>query len=140
MKKSVLLFATIATFAILFLNSCKKNAEPDPTSPTTTDPRTKFDFTWLNSENSVDFGPATYNVSISDSSDASYIMLSFLYGFNKRTYATVSGNNFTIPTQVVMGNNVSGTGVLTTANQINIAYLVQTTLTHFDTISAVLTK
>lgn len=139
MKKIFSLALATAIFGTLFFASCSKEEEPEP-SPGTTDPRDKFNAVWFNSENSVDFGPSTYNVTISDSSNASYIMFGFLYGYNKRIYATVGGNSFNIPGQLVSGNTVTGSGTLVNADQINMTYIVQTTGSHWDTVSCVLTK
>jgi hypothetical protein len=140
MKKTFTLLAAALIGFTLFLNSCKKEEDPEPTTSGSTDPRDRFVATWFNSENSIDFGPSTYNVTVSDSSNSSYIMFGFLYGFNKRIYATVGGNSFNIPSQLVSGNNVTGSGTLTNSNQINMTYIVQTTGTHWDTVTCVLTK
>lgn len=139
MKKLISFSLATAIFGTLFLSSCSKEEDPEP-SPGTTDPRDRFTHTWYNSENSVDFGAANYNVTVSDSSNSSYIMFGFLYGFNTRIYATFGGNSFTIPSQLVSGNNVSGSGTLTNANQINMTYIVQTTGSHWDTVTCVMTK
>lgn len=140
MKKIFSIAAAGILFGTLFLTSCSKSDDPQPVDPGNTDARAKFRGTWAISENSVDFGPSTYNLSIADSSNASYILMSYLYGFNKKAYATFSGNNFTIPVQTIQGNNVSGSGTLTNANRIDMRYLVQTTGTHYDTVTAILTK
>lgn len=139
MKKIIQLFLATVLFGGLILTSC--NQQDDPTvTPTNTDPREKFHGNWAVSENSKDYGTSTYNCTITDSSQASYIFIAYLYGFNKKAYSTVSGNNLTIPTQIIQGNSLSGNGVLSNANQINLTYYVQTTGTHYDTITAVLTK
>lgn len=140
MKKFLSLSVAATLFGILFFTSCSKNEEPEPTTSTNTDPRARFHGNWAVSENSKDYGPSTYNLTITDSSNSTHILISYLYGFNKKTYATVSGNNFTIPTQSIQGNNVSGSGVLTNANRIDLKYTVQTTGTHYDSVTAVLTK
>jgi hypothetical protein len=140
MKKILSLSAAATLFGILFLTSCAKNEEPEPTTPTSSDPRARFHGNWAVSEDSKDYGPSTYNLTIADSSNSTHILFSYLYGFNKKTYATVSGNNIIIPVQVIQGNNVSGSGALTNANRIDLSYLVQTTGTHYDTVKYVLTK
>jgi hypothetical protein len=139
MKKLFSLLSITAISFSLFMVSCSKEEEPEP-STGSTDPRAKFVATWQNDENSQDFGTSSYPVIVSDSSNASYIMFGFLYGFNKRVYATVGGNSFNIPTQLISGSNVSGSGTLTNADQINMTYIVQTTGTHWDTVTCVLTK
>ncbi len=135
MKKLISFISAASLFGILFFTSCSKQEDPAPTTSSPT-----FVGNWRISENSKDYGPSTYNVTIADSSNASYIQIAYLYNLNKKTYATVSGNNFTIPKQLIQGNYVSGTGVLTNANRIDMKYLVQTTGTHYDTLTAGLTK
>ena len=132
MKKILELLIVSALFGVLLLTSCTKQDTPAPT-PT-------FIGTWHVSEKSKDYGTSTYNCTISDSSDATHLLFAYLYGFNKKTYGTPSGSNLTIPTQTIQGNSVSGSGVLANANQINLSYLVRTTSTHYDTVTAVLTK
>lgn len=140
MKKVIELSIALALFGALFLTSCNPQDDPAAT-PTSTDPRAKFHGNWHVAENSKDFGTSTYNCTITDSSDASHILIAYLYAFNKKVYATTSGNYFTIPSQIIQGNSVSANnGVLANANQINLTYLVQTTLSHYDTVTAVLTK
>ncbi|MGQ0828248.1 MAG: hypothetical protein ACT4ON_07625 [Bacteroidota bacterium] len=140
MKNLLSLFAALL-FGTLLITSCAKE-DPEPVTPDNSDPRARLIGNWFVSESSSDYPPPpyTYNCSITDSSNASYIFLSYLYGFTKKTYATVNGNNFTIPTQLIEGKNVSGTGVLTSANRISLNYLVQKTTTDYDTVRAVLTK
>ena len=132
MKKVIELSLTTALFGVLILTSCSKQDAPAPT-PT-------FIGTWHVSENSKDYGASTYNCTISDSSDATHLLFTYLYGFNKKIYGTHSGSNVTIPSQSVQGNSVSGSGVLANANRINLSYWVRTTTTHYDTVTAVLTK
>lgn len=136
--KKIFLFASAAILmGTLFLSSCAKT---DDVNPTTGDAREKFLANWYVSENSVDFGTSTYNVTITDSTNASYILFAYLYGYNRKISATVSGNNFSIPAQTIQGNTVSGSGTLTSTNRIDMTYLVRTTGTHYDTVRAVLTK
>jgi hypothetical protein len=140
--KKIRIFATaIALTGIMFLGSCAEEETPEPTDPGgSTDPRAKFNGLWSISENSQDFGTSTYNVTVTDSTNENYILAAYLYGFNKKVYATVSGNNFTIPVQLISGNNVSGNGTLINSTQVNMTYYVQSTSTHIDTVTAVLTK
>jgi len=139
MKNLTNLSIATVLFGSLLLASCAKTEDPSAT-PTSSDPREKFNGNWHVSENSTDFGTSTYNCTITDSSDATHILIAYLYGFNKKAYSTVSGNNMSIPSQIIQGNSLSGNGVLANANQINLTYLVRTTTTHYDTITAVLTK
>jgi len=128
-KLSVKIF--VVSF-LLFLASCAK--EDDNSNNTLGG----FAGNWALNENSNDFGPATYNVSITDTS--SNINIAYLYGFNKKIFGLVSGNNFTIPVQPIQGSNVSGVGSLTTTTRIDMTYYVQSTASHYDTIVAVLNK
>lgn len=138
MKKIISASVALILFGTLFLASCAK--QDDPATPANSDPREKFCSNWQVSENSKDYGASTYNCTISDGTDDSHILFAFLYGFNSKTNASVNGNNFTIPSQLIQGHNVSGGGVLSNANRINMTYLVQNTATHYDTIKAVFTK
>jgi hypothetical protein len=139
MKKVIELSFAALLFSSLLLTSCSTQDDPTAT-PANTDPRDKFHGNWAVSENSKDYGPSTYNCTISDSSEASYIFIAYLYGFNKKIYSTVSGSTFSIPTQTIQGSNVSGNGILANATHINLTYYVKTTSTHYDTITATLTK
>ena len=140
LKKTLSIAFTVAISGALLLTSCSKQDDPAAT-PNNSDPRAKFNGLWHVAENSKDFGTATYNCTITDSSNTTHILFAYLYGFNKKAYGTVNGNNFTIPAQTIQGNSISSTSaVLTNANQINLKYLVQTTSSHYDTVIAVLTK
>ncbi len=140
MKKAIKISLGALLLGSLFLASCAKQDDPS-NNPSTGDPREKFHGNWHVSENSKDFGASTYNCTISDSSDASHILIAYLYNFNKKVYASPSGSNFTIPSQIIEGTSISANNcVLSNANQINMTYFVRTTTTHYDTITAVLTK
>lgn len=141
MKKLISFSLTLTLFAILFFTSCAKEDPATPDDPASTDPRAKFHGHWFVSENSQDFGSSSYYCDLKDSTDGTHLLFACLYGFNKNTYATVSGNNFTITTpQLIQGNYISGNGTLASTNQINMKYIVQSTGTHYDTVTAVLTK
>ncbi len=141
LKRTISIAFTAALFGALLLTSCSKQDDPAAPTPSNSDPREKFNGLWHVAENSKDFGTSTYNCTITDSSNSTHILFAYLYGFNKKAYGTVNGNNFTIPAQTIQGNSISTTSaVLTNANQINLKYLVQTTSTHYDTVTAVLTK
>lgn len=139
MKKAVNLLLAAAFIGTLFLASCAPEEDPQVT-PENSDPRDKFHGNWTVSENSVDYGASTYNCTITDSSASPYIFIAYLYGFNKKIYSSVSGSSFSIPSQIVQGNSVTGSGVLVNANQINLTYYVQTSISHTDTVTATLTK
>jgi len=139
MKKIFSLSLTASLFGVLFFSSCAKE-DNSLAEPSNSDARTKFLGTWYVSENSKDYGASTYNVTTTDSSDASHILLANLYGFSKKTYGDVSGNNVYIPQQIISGSKISGTGTLINNNRINLSYLVQTSTNHYDTVTAVFTK
>lgn len=139
MKQTIKFLFAATLIGTLFLTSCAPEDDPEVT-PESSDPRAKFHGNWAVSENSNDFGSSTYNCTITDSSASPYIFMAYLYGFNKKVYSSVSGNNLTIPSQIIQGNSVSGSGTLTNANQVNLTYYVQTSLSHYDTVTATLTK
>ncbi len=139
MKKLFLFASTAVLASTLFLASCSKTEDP-AANPASSDPRARFLANWYIQENSSDFGPSTYYVNIIDSSNASYIMFKYLYGYHTRVGATFNGNNFTIPTQTIEGNIVSGTGTLSNSSRIDMTYLVRTAGSSYDTVRAVLTK
>lgn len=139
MKKVIHFLLGATLLSTLFLTSCATDETEEPT-PASTDPREKFHGNWQVSENSTDFGASTYNCTITDSSSAPYVFIAYLYGFNKKTYASISGNSITIPIQIIQGQNVSGNGTLINADQINLTYYVKTSSVHYDTITATLTK
>lgn len=139
MKKAARLLTLITVCGVLFFSSCTKDDGTDPDDPTADD-QTKFKGNWAVSEVSKDFGSSTYNLTIADSSNASYVLIAYLYSFRKKTYATVNGNSMTIPTQIIEGNEVSGNGTLENSKRISLKYFVKSTKTHYDTVTAVLTK
>ena len=134
MKKAISVLSAAVVLAMLTFTSCEKDDDPQSTTAP------NINGVWSMSENSQDFGTSVYNVSITDSSDASHKLIANMYGFNKKIYATVSGNSLIIPTQLVEGNNVSGNGSLVSASRINLTYRVQSSSAHTDIVTAVLTK
>jgi hypothetical protein len=137
MKKITQFLAAGILFGLIFLSSCAKEETPGPSS---SDPRAAFNGHWFISEQSSASGSGSYYVDITDSSNASFILFAYLYGYQTKVRATVSGTVLTIPSQVVEGNNVSGSGTLTNANQINMNYLVWLGGSSYDTVKAVLSK
>lgn len=126
MQKLVTPFA----IALLFFASCSKNEEIIlPNS---------FAGNWNNVENTSVTGTARYPVAIEAIEDPT-ILFSYLYGFQEKITATVSDNSFEIPTQIIEGSSVSGSGVKVTSSQINMSYVVDNGLFK-DTVSAVLTQ
>lgn len=139
MKKSIQFLFAGSLFTLLFLASCAKE-DPEESGPVSSDPRAAFHGHWLIAEHSSVTGNSSYYVDITDSTNASFMLFSYLNGYHTKIRATVSGSNFSIPSQVVEGNNVSGGGTLTNANQINMSYLVWLGGSSYDTITASLTK
>ena len=138
MKKLISISLAAILLGVLFFSSCAKEDPATPNDPS--DPRAKFHGHWYVTENSQDFGASTYYSDITDSTNASFILLSGLYGYNVKTHATVSGSNFSIPSQAFPAGTISGNGVYTNSTLINLTYYVRTTTTHYDTITASLTK
>ncbi len=139
MKKLIQFAAASVLLGTVILSSCSKTDDP-ATSPSTAAPRDRFHGSWFNSENSVDNGTASYPVTVADSSNSSYIMFAYIYGFNRKAYATYSGNSFTFPAQTIQGLQLTGSGTLTNTNRIDMTYLVKSSSTHWDTVRCVLTK
>lgn len=140
MKKVANLFALITVCGILFFSSCAKEDDIIPDDPGTDD-HSKYIGNWSVSEKSKDNGSSKYTVTISDSTNPSFLQIAFLYGLNKqKTYFTVNGNSVTIPEQVNAGLKLKGTGSLDNTRQITLNYVVQITKTHFDTVKSVLSK
>lgn len=135
MKKTVSISTAVILFGSIFLASCSKTEDPAPTTSSTNN---SFSGNWHNSENSILNGANTYPLTI-EQTNSSTISFVYLYGFSTKINATVSGNNFTIPTQTIEGTNVSGSGVLANSNQINMMYTVNDGL-YIDSVTAVLTK
>lgn len=138
MKKLISISLAATLFGVLFFSSCAKEDPATPNDPS--DPRAKFHGHWYVTENSQDFGASTYYSDITDSTNASFILLSGLYGYNVKTHATVSGSNFSIPSQPFPVGSISGSGVLSNSTHINLTYYVRTSTTHYDTVTATLTK
>jgi hypothetical protein len=66
-------------------------------------------------------------------------VFTYLYGFHTKVSGNVTNNSFTIPSQIIEGNSVSGSGMLVNPNQINMQYFVYNGLNN-DSVSVILTK
>jgi len=132
---TILIFSTLT----LILNSCSKENDPTPVTTTSSSPNAKFLGKWYISEKSTQYGSSTYYVTIADSTNNAYVLLERLYNFNTNTKATTLGNNITIPSQIIEGTSVSGSGTLVTSTRINLTYYVNDGYIK-DTVTAVLTK
>jgi hypothetical protein len=137
-RKFVNLFAVIGFSSMLLFSSCAKE-DPNPDDPTE-DAQTKFKGNWSVSEVSTDFGKSTYSATISDSTNGTHLLIAYLYRFKKTAYATVSGNTMTIPSQIIEGVQLSGTGTLDNSKQLTLKCNVQITKTHSDAVTFTLTK
>lgn len=129
-KNKVQYVLALMLFSTMFVASCNKNGD--------TVPSTSFEGTWFNNEFSTVNGSAAYPLAI-ESPDASNILFSFLYGFQTKVEANVVNNSFTIPSQIIEGNDVSGAGTLVSTTQINMSYVVNNGL-FIDSVSVILTK
>ncbi|MDF2437083.1 MAG: hypothetical protein K0Q95_1459 [Bacteroidota bacterium] len=139
MKKIIPFILAGSLCSALLFSGCEKEEEPEPSTPGATDPRDAFNGNWAVSENSTETGASTYNLTISDSSNASYLLIAYLWGTHTKIRGTVSGSTLTIPSQIVEGNSFSGAGVLANSGRLNITYWVNQGAS-VDTVTAVLTK
>lgn len=140
MKKLFLFASTAVLASTLFLASCSKTEDP-AANPASSDPRARFLANWYIQENSSIIGTSSNYVTITDSTNASYISFGYIYGFTKKTYATFNGNNFTFPSQQpVPGQVVTGSGRLTNSNRIDMTYIVRFSSSSYDTVVAILSK
>lgn len=109
------------------------------------DTRDVFEGQWSVSETSSILGNRNYLVDIESSeSNASRIHLFDFYklGFSDSVYATISAilsETATIPSQVLHGNEISGSGTLVNDNLINFKYYVDDG-NDIDTVEAVYTR
>ena len=120
--------------------SCQK----DETAPASSDPRTPFAASWNCEENSKQNGTSTFEVHINKSTTSSSQLLIenlYNYGLSFVPYAEINsaGTGFTIPSQVVQGNNVKGSGTLLGTTTINMSYIIDNG-SSADSVTAVLTK
>jgi hypothetical protein len=139
MKKIIPFAIAGSLFSVMLFSACQKEEEPEPEPTPTGDPRDGFTANWAVSETSSESGPSTYNLTISDSSNASYVLIAYLWGTHTKIRATVNGNTISIPAQIVEGNSFSGAGVLANANRLNLNYWVNQGAS-IDTVTAILTK
>lgn len=125
---------------VLIVSSCAKEESPTPSD----DPRDAFVGAWDCEEESQITGTTTFEVHIGKSSvNSSQITIEnfYQYGFSFKPYAEISsaGTDFTIPSQVVKGNNIKGSGTLLGTSTINMSYTVDNG-SDVDNVTAVLTK
>lgn len=139
MKKLIGFSLIGACFGMLLLSSCSKDDETE-TTPSSSDPRGKFTGHWLITEHSSISGSGSYYVDVTDSTNVAYLQFAYLYGYHTKIRATASGTTITIPTQIVEGNSVSGSGTSMSASQFTLRYVVALGGSSYDTVNATLTK
>jgi hypothetical protein len=107
------------------------------------DPRDNLLGTWNCKETSQSFGVTNFTIEISKSTtDTTKILIDNFYqlGNSFSVYAKINGMNLTIPSQSVDGNQISGSGTISSNyNTINWTYNVLTGTTT-DHVTAVYTK
>lgn len=139
MKRLLSLSRLALILSILAVSSCQPDEEEEPTP---VDERDKFVASWTCQENSTQTGPSTFTVHITkSSSNSSQIQLENFYnfGFQNKAIATISGSSFSIASQQISGNTISGSGALQSNGTITMNYTVNNG-SAIDTCSAVMTK
>lgn len=117
--KRILLYLLLITF----ITSCDLD---DLTENDTSSELFELEGQWHCEEQSEEFGPTNYYVTID--ADEAYTNTILIYNFyqlnpDSSVYATVSGKNLTIPEQIVDNWMISGSGQISSNNkQINITH------------------
>lgn len=136
-RKRNILFAGLLLVTAVFVNSC---AEEEPVTPS--DDRDKLVDGWTCTENSSQAGSSTYTVLISKSTtNTAEVLLENFYDISNQIKArvTVSGNNLTIPQQLLNGNQLNGSGSMSGTNSFTLTYYINNGST-IDTCTAVFTR
>lgn len=134
MKKVVILFSIL----VFLFSSCEK----DEPSTSTGDPRDLYIGVWECQENSTQNGISIFDVIIYKSQTSSTQVLIenfYKYGPTFAPFAEVSGNSIVIPSQVIQGNIVQGSGTLQSTT-INMSYTIDDGNLVVDNVTAVFTK
>ncbi|HNZ42789.1 MAG TPA: hypothetical protein PLB59_02545 [Bacteroidales bacterium] len=134
MKKLVKYAAFLLILGLTTLYSCDPNDVINPDE----DVRAPYLGTWLCTE----LSGMSYSVTVSlDQTNSAQILIGnfHLYGASEKVYAIATTNNLTLPSQLICGNTVHGSGNLINANKFTMKYYVndQTTI---DTVNADYTK
>lgn len=107
-----------------------------------TEPRDKYIGSWTCAEKSQVFQQSTYSVSIKKSTtNSSQLLCSNFYqlGADTITLMTLNGTTFTIPSQTVSGQIISGSGTATSDTRINFTFTANDGA-QTDTVTATFTK
>lgn len=124
-------FLIIGLFA---LSSCDPNESIDPDQ----DVRAPYLGTWVCTE----LSGMTYSVTVTlDQSNSTQILIGnfHFYGANEKVYAIATANNLTLPSQVICGNTVNGSGTLVNDSKFTLKYYVNDGA-DIDTVNATYTK
>jgi hypothetical protein len=111
MKKGILRIFVLSAVISVFAIGCAKEDEPLP-DPGTPD-RDKFFGTWHVTSNHTQLTVPQYwdmIITASNSSSDQILIKDFDQQTGTTIYATVNGNSFSIPAQVISGETVQGSG------------------------------
>jgi len=134
--KKIKILVPLLVLVVFFLPGC----QPDEQDPTPTDSRDKFVGSWKVDEVSKQTGanPAfIVHINLS-STNANQVVIENFYnlGFQFQANTDISDNRMTIPTQVISGSTVRGSGTFNGPTKLTMNYIVDN-----DTItSAIFTK
>lgn len=134
--KRLLLFPIIAASII----ACTPEEQQEELP---TDPRDKYLGSWICSETSKTFGPATYTmVAKKNTSNSNQMHFGNFYqlGMDSLTKVDLNSNIFTIAQQTISGHIISGDGSSPADNKINFSFVIDDGGGVPDTVTAVLTK
>ncbi len=124
MKKLHLFSTAVILFSLLLVSSCKKE-EPTPSTPA--DPRDQYVGSWTCNETSQLNGSTSFTIHINKSgSNSAQVLIENFYnlGFSNTAAVTVNSTSLTIPQQTYSGNQISGSGTLTSSTTISLTYTV----------------
>jgi hypothetical protein len=128
-------------FIFLSISSLFVACQPDDNSPTPTDDRDKFIASWnCNEHSSITGNNPVFVVHINKGTASDAVLIENFYGlgFANKATAEITVNDIDIPTQVLAGNTIHGSGSLA-GNVITMHYTVDDGA-NTDTISATFTK
>jgi len=133
MKSTIKYLGVILILGLLSLAACETtDINPDE------DVRAPYLGTWSCSETSG----MTYNVTVTlDQNNSTQILIGnfHLLGASEKAYAIATTNNLTLPSQVISGFTINGSGNLINNNLITMKYYVNDNA-DVDTVNATYTK